>query len=246
MNSLRWSVIPAVVGLALVSQGCLATKKNVQQQIAPVQAQVNQVQKQSSDNKQAIGDLDRQVATVDEKAVEAGKRAQEAAEAARAANEAAAHANDNATQAGQRADAAKSEADQLGTKMETALGNLSNYDLQGTTKVYFGISKSNLTKDEEAKLDQAIQGLGNSKVYVIEVEGFTDKTGSRDANLALSERRADAVMRYLTLHNVPLRTIHVVGVGNEDPNAVNKTRADRKENRRVDVRVYTLNLDAKK
>jgi len=244
MSILKWIVIPAVVGLALVSQGCLATKKDVQQQIAPVQAQVNQVQKQANDNKQAIGDLDRQVASVDEKAVEANKRAQDAAEAARLANEAAAHANDNATHAGQRADAAKSEADELGAKMDTALGNLSNYQLQGTTKVYFGVAKSNLTKDEQAKLDPVIQGLG--KIYVIEVEGFTDRTGSREGNLALSERRADSVLRYLTLHNVPLRTIHVVGVGNEDPNAVNKTRADRKENRRVDVRVYTLNLDAKK
>jgi outer membrane protein OmpA-like peptidoglycan-associated protein len=246
MSILKWTAIPAVVGLALVSQGCLATKKDVQQQIAPVQAQVNQVQKQANDNKQAIGDLDRQVATVDEKAVEANKRAQEAAEAARLAGEAAAHANDNATHAGQRADAAKSEADELGAKMETALGNLSNYQLQTTTKVYFAVAKSNLTRDEQAKLDPVIQGLGSSKVYVVEVEGFTDRTGNRDYNLALSQRRADSVLRYLTLHNVPLRTIHVVGVGNEDPNAVNKTRADRKENRRVDVRVYTLNLDAKK
>jgi len=246
MSILKWTLIPAVVGLALVNQGCLATKKNVQQTVAPVQAQVNQVQKQSNENKQAIGDLDRQVAAVDEKAVEANKRAQEAAEAARLANEAAAHANDNATQAGQRADAAKTEADQLGAKMDTAFGNLANYQLQGTTKVYFGIAKSNLAKDEQAKLDPVIQGLGSSKVYVIEVEGFTDRTGSREGNLALSQRRADAVLRYLTLHNVPLRVIHVDGVGNEDPNAVNKTRADRKENRRVDVRVYTLNLDAKK
>jgi hypothetical protein len=43
---------------------------------------------------------------------------------------------------------------------------------------------------------------------------------------------------------VPPRKIHVVAIGSEDPNAENKTRADRKENRRVDVRVYSLNLNA--
>ena len=245
MNILKWTAIPAVVGLALVSQGCLATQKHVQEQIAPVQAQVNQVQKQGADNKQAIGDLDRQVASVDEKAVEAGKRAQPAAEAAQRASDAAAHANDTANQAGQKADVAKSTADTVGAKLDLAIGNLDSYHLQNTQKVYFGSGKSTLTKDEEAKLDQTIQSLASAKYYVIEVEGFTDRIGAKDYNLALSQRRADAVLRYLTLHDVPLRKIHVAGVGSEDPKSVNKTRADRKENRRVDVRVYTLDLTAK-
>lgn len=245
MNILKWTVIPAVLGLALVSQGCLATKKNVQQQIAPVQAQAAQAQKQAAENKQAIGDLDRQVASVDEKAVEAGKRAQEAAEAAKLANEAAARANDNATQAGQKADVAKSTADKVDAKLDAEMGNLDNYHVQSTQKLYFDSGKSNLTKDEEAKLDQAIQSLTGLKYYVIEVEGFTDRNGSKEYNLALSQRRADAVLRYLTLHDVPLRKIHVAGVGKEDPKAVNKTRADRKENRRVDLRVFALDLSAK-
>jgi len=245
MNRLRWAVVPAIAGLALVSQGCLATKKDVQGQIAPVQAQVNQVQKQSAENKQAIGDLDRQVASVDEKAVEATKRAQEAAEAAQRASDAAARANETANQAGQHADAAKSEADQTAAKLDQAIGNLDSYHLQNTEKVYFASGKSNLSKDEEAKLDQTIQSLASVKYYVIEVEGFTDRIGGAEYNLSLSQRRADAVMRYLTLHDVPLRKIHVVGVGKEDPKAVNKTRTDRKENRRVDLRVYTLDLAAK-
>ena len=245
MNLMKWTLIPAVLGLALVSQGCLATKKNVQQQIAPVQAQAAAAQKQAAENKQAIGDLDRQVSTVDEKAVEAAKRAQEAAEAAQRANDAAAHANENANQAGQKADVAKAAADKVDAKLDTAMGSLDNYRLQNTQKLYFDSGKSNLTKDEEAKLDQTIQSLAGAKYYVLEVEGFTDRMGSREYNLALSQRRADAVLRYLTLHDVPLRKIHVVGVGNEDPKAVNKTRADRKENRRVDLRVYTLDLSAK-
>jgi outer membrane protein OmpA-like peptidoglycan-associated protein len=245
MNIFKWTLIPAVLGLALVSQGCLATKKNVQQQIAPVQAQAAATQKQAAENKQAIGDLDRQVANVDEKAVEAGKKAQEAAEAAQRASEAAAHANDNANQAGQKADVAKSAADKVDAKLDQEMGSLDNYHLQNTQKLYFDSGKSNLTKDEEGKLDQTIQSLTSVKYYVVEVEGFTDRIGNKEYNLALSQRRADAVLRYLTLHDVPLRKIHVVGVGNEDPKAVNKTRADRKENRRVDLRVYTLDLTAK-
>jgi outer membrane protein OmpA-like peptidoglycan-associated protein len=44
-------------------------------------------------------------------------------------------------------------------------------------------------------------------------------------------------------HDVPLRSIREVGAGADFPDADNKTRAARKENRRVDVKIYTLDLD---
>jgi len=47
--------------------------------------------------------------------------------------------------------------------------------------------------------------------YILEVEGFTDKSGDAEYNLALSRKRADTVVRYLVDHNVPLRRIHTIG-----------------------------------
>ena len=235
MNVWKWMLTPAVAGLMLMSQGCLATRKNVRQQIAPVQDQVNNVQKESASNKQAIGDLDRQLAGTDEKAAEANRRAQEAADSA-------GRANDLAQQAGQRADNAQMAANQVGSRLDTTINNFDNYQPMNTVKVYFGFGKSVLTEDEKTKLDEAVQNLASAKNYVIEVEGYTDRTGGKDYNVALSQHRADAVIRYLAIHNIPVRKIHVVAVGSEDPNAENKTRAERKENRRVDVRVYALNL----
>jgi outer membrane protein OmpA-like peptidoglycan-associated protein len=237
MDIWKLTLVPAVAGLALMNQGCLATKKNVQAQIAPVQAQVNTVQKDTAENKQSIGDLDRQVAGVDEKTAEAARRAQEAADAA-------GHATSLAQDAGQRADSAQTAANQVGSRLDQTVANLDNYQLTNTEKVYFGFGKSVLTKDEKGKLDEAIQTLASAKNYVIEVEGYTDRTGSKSYNVALSQHRADAVLRYLAVHNVPPRKIHVVAIGSEDPTAENKTRDERKENRRVEVRVYALNLNA--
>ena len=52
------------------------------------------------------------------------------------------------------------------------------------------------------------------------------------------------MVRYLTIEkNIPLRDVRELGVGSEFPNAENKTRAQRKENRRVDVKIYALNLN---
>jgi outer membrane protein OmpA-like peptidoglycan-associated protein len=84
---------------------------------------------------------------------------------------------------------------------------------------------------------------------VVELAGFTDKRGSTNYNLALSRRRAEAVQRYLVMQKVPLRAIHIVGLGEEappeglaadltaiDPNAT-KAQRDRLA-RRVRIQLY--------
>src|SRR5205807_1859793 len=103
--------------------------------------------------------------------------------------------------------------------------------------------QAGLDKQAQADLDTAIQNFMNQKNYVIEVEGFADRTGDKALNAELARKRADAVVRYLSVnHNIPLRDIRELGVGSDFPNAVNKTRADRKGNRRVDVKIYALDI----
>jgi outer membrane protein OmpA-like peptidoglycan-associated protein len=238
-------VVSILTVLPLVSVGC-ATKKHVREAIAPVQDQLNQTQSQVSavgkntdENKQAIGDLDRQVSSADEKAVDAGKRAAAAADAA-------AQANSAAMQAGQRADAADSVAQQAQqgvTQLDQWFNNIDNYKLLASQQVYFGLNRSTMPKDEQAKLDEALQKIADVKNYIVEVEGFADRTGDSAYNRELSRKRADAVVHYLAVeHDIPLRSIRQLGAGADFPDADNKTRAARKENRRVDVRIYTLDL----
>ena len=234
--------LSAVIVLLTSGVGC-ATKKHVREAIAPVQEQANKtqgqvgtLQKQTDENKQSIGDLDRQVATADEKATDAGKRAS-------AANDAALKANGVATQAQQSADHATSLAQQVGTRLDQTLANLDNYKLVTSQQVFFKTARYALSKEELSKLDDLAQNVSSSKSFVIEIEGYADQTGDKAMNMELSRRRADAVVHYLTVEkNVPLRAIRVLGVGSEFPNADNKTRESRAENRRVDVKVYALDL----
>jgi outer membrane protein OmpA-like peptidoglycan-associated protein len=252
--SLRYS--PALLGALAISMmssvGCLATHKHVREAIAPVQDQLNQtqghvntLQKQTDDNKQAIGDLDRQVATADEKASEAGKRAAEAAEAAAKANAAAAEAAQRASAANSAAMDAQQGVSRTNQNLQNVVQNLDNYKLVSTQPVHFGFAKSVLSKDEQSSLDDAIQKISGMKNYIIEVEGFADKTGNPVYNRELSRKRADAVVHYLAVeHNIPLRAIREIGAGSDFPDADNKTSAARKENRRVDVKIYALDLNS--
>lgn len=212
--------------LTLGSWGC-ATNKHVAQVIAPVQKQVDDVQKQGADNKQAIGDLDRQVSVADEKATDAGKRASEAAAAA-------AKANDAATQAGQRADGARTMAEETQASLRGVVDNLDNYRMVDEKKVYFQFAKSDLTKEEQATLDEMVGKLGKSANVVIEIEGYTDRVGTKNANLVLSEKRAGSVVRYLASHDIPLRRIHQLGLGDLQ----DEGKRANKEDRRVDIRVF--------
>jgi len=239
MITSKAQAVLAVATLSLGTWGC-ATKKHVREAIAPVQQQVNQVQKDTASNKTAIGDLDRQVASADEKAQDAGRRAQDAANAA-------AQANSAAQQAATRADSANSLAQQAMTnitQVNQSLQNLDNYTLSNTLQVFFKVGQSTLSQEAKDQLDQSVANAGGMHNYIIEIEGFADRTGGKAYNLELARRRADAVVRYLTIEkSIPLRDVRELGVGSEFPNAENKTRAQRKENRRVDVKIYALNLN---
>jgi OOP family OmpA-OmpF porin len=73
--------------------------------------------------------------------------------------------------------------------------------------------------------------------YVVEIQGFASADGGASENLALSEKRADAALRYLVSKNVPMFRISNLGLGTEKPVGDNKTRDGRTQNRRVEVRV---------
>lgn len=116
---------------------------------------------------------------------------------------------------------------------------LDDYVPQTVLAVNFRTGSAVLSADSKAKLDELATKALNSKGYVLEVSGFTDTTGSVARNRALSQRRADNVIRYLVEnHQIPLRRIVTpYGYGESNPVAENNSRTGRAENRRVEVKL---------
>ena len=116
---------------------------------------------------------------------------------------------------------------------------LDDYVPQDTASVNFRVGSAMLTADGKTKLDAIATKALNAKGYVLEVTGFADATGNTARNRVLSQRRADAVIRYLVEnHQIPLRRIVTpYGFGESNPVADNKTRDGRAQNRRVEVKV---------
>lgn len=116
---------------------------------------------------------------------------------------------------------------------------MNKYQMSKSATVLFAVNQSNLTADAKKELDDfAAQAQGLDR-YVIEVQGFTDKTGPATVNDVLSQRRAEEVARYLANeHKIPIRSIDMLGSGYAQPVGDDKTSAGRKQNRRVEVRLF--------
>jgi len=146
----------------------------------------------------------------------------------------------NAARGGAKAAQATADAAVSGVNATNdRISALDDYTPQETASVNFRVGSSVLNPDAKTKLDEIATKALNAKGYVLEVTGFADSTGGTEMNRRLSQRRADAVIRYLVEnHQIPLRRIVTpYGFGETNPVADNKTREGRTENRRVEVKV---------
>ena len=229
------------VMLLLATSAC-ATKGFVKAQVADSNARISAVEAKSNEQIAALSNkeqtdisrVDEKIATTDNKVAEVSNTAQQANTTANQANQLA--------QQNQTATAANS----------TAISNLDksmNYSLVAKGDVTFGFNKYTLGPTDQAALDALAQQVQSRPRAVFELYGFTDPVGSKQYNLGLSQRRADAVARYLVHQGIPLRGIRIIGMGKEpvpqnlladlqavDPNATagNSSRLAR----RVLIRIY--------
>jgi len=224
MRKTMFVVIPIAVIALAGSTGC-ATKSYVGKNMAEVSDQMNgridgvsksleETQEQTRENAQQIKQVD--------------QRAAAAAETANAAGRAASAAQTDADRAMNRADEAASATRKL--VYEVVLS-----EAQGD----FGFDKAELSDGMKAKIDELIAKLkADPQGGYIEIEGYTDSTGSEAYNEKLGLERAEAVQRYLhQQHNIPLQKISVVSFGEARPVAPNDTREGRAQNRRVVIKV---------
>jgi OOP family OmpA-OmpF porin len=119
------------------------------------------------------------------------------------------------------------------------INSIDDYTPEQSVKVNFKLRSAVLTPEAKASLDQVAEYAKNAKGYLIEVTGFAYESRDKNVNRRLSEQRAESVVRYLVEnHNVPLRRILTpFGYGSMNALNDNKTRDERAENRRAEVRL---------
>jgi len=224
-------LIATPVAMVLITSGC-ATKKYVRQQVAPVNQSVASLQKHTDDKISYLNNKqERDISQVNERIATTDQQVSQLSGAVQQAQGTASRAMD-ATEA-------------LGTSVNNAL----NLQLVQKNDVMFGFNKATLTPTAKTVLDQVASKYQSLPRGVVELYGFTDMIGSKNYNLSLSRKRAEAVQRYLVMQKVPVRAITIVGLGEAPPppgleaslsaTTSNPTKAQRRRlERRVQISLY--------
>ncbi|NML65272.1 OmpA family protein [Hymenobacter sp. RP-2-7] len=102
--------------------------------------------------------------------------------------------------------------------------------------LYFEQGQAGLLPAARASLDTLAQALVGQPTLHLQVQGHTDNQGDPAINQQLSQRRAEAVCRYLQAHGIAPYRLQALGLGGTQPVADNTIPAERPRNRRVVLR----------
>ncbi|HRL37659.1 MAG TPA: peptidoglycan-associated lipoprotein Pal [Ottowia beijingensis] len=102
--------------------------------------------------------------------------------------------------------------------------------------IYFDFDSFTVKPEYQGLVDQHARFLQGNRGRSVAVEGHTDERGSREYNLALGQKRAEAVRRALTLVGATDAQIEAVSFGEEKPAAMGASEDAYSQNRRVEIR----------
>ncbi|MFO7659361.1 MAG: OmpA family protein [Candidatus Cloacimonadaceae bacterium] len=100
--------------------------------------------------------------------------------------------------------------------------------------VHFKSGSSSIEKESYDTLDEMVETLKYYPEMIVEIQGYTDSTGSLEINRKLSQARAEAVREYLINKGIAASRMTAKGYGPENPIASNSTPEGRAQNRRIE------------
>jgi outer membrane protein OmpA-like peptidoglycan-associated protein len=103
--------------------------------------------------------------------------------------------------------------------------------------VLFDSGKATLRPESSKELNELVEYMKLKKNMVIEIAGHTDNVGNADANLKLSQDRANTVRDYLIKKGIVENRVQAKGYGDTQPLVSNDTDKGKQKNRRTEVRV---------
>jgi len=101
--------------------------------------------------------------------------------------------------------------------------------------VYFEFDKFNLNTKSLQTLKSAVSAMKDNESIRITIAGHADERGTREYNLALGQRRADAVKDYFVLSGIDKNRISVKSYGEERPVSYRSDEVSYSKNRRAEI-----------
>ena len=111
-------------------------------------------------------------------------------------------------------------------------GSIEDFRVNVGDRVFFAYDKFDLSADSRRTLERQAAWLKQYASVRLAVEGHADERGTREYNLALGERRANAAKDYLVALGVPASRLTTVSYGKERPSELGSNEAAWSRNRR--------------
>ncbi|NDH60647.1 MAG: peptidoglycan-associated lipoprotein Pal [Alphaproteobacteria bacterium] len=112
-------------------------------------------------------------------------------------------------------------------------GSVADFRQNVGDRVFFDTDQSTIREDGRQTLNRQAEWLKKYGNYQITVEGHCDERGTREYNLALGERRANAARQYLVAQGIPAARVKTISFGKERPDPVGSDEAAWARNRRA-------------
>lgn len=103
------------------------------------------------------------------------------------------------------------------------------------TVIYFDFDSSEVRPQDQDMVSRHAMQLGDNMRLSVRLEGHADERGSREYNIGLGERRAQAVRQMLMIQGVSASQISTVSFGEERPASFGSDELDYAQNRRVEI-----------
>ncbi len=114
-----------------------------------------------------------------------------------------------------------------------APGTVGDFRQNVGDRIFFDTDGSTVREDGRQTLNRQAEWLKKYPNYQITIEGHCDERGTREYNLALGERRANAARQYLIAQGIPAARLKTVSYGKERPDPVGSDEAAWSRNRRA-------------
>jgi len=262
------AVVVLGLGLIIVSAMLWSASNRIER----LKGEVAQLEARLAESRLQNSELQKMAERVREKAEAASREAEETAEALRRAEQEKEAAQERAEQALEQSEEAQSEAERMRAeaerirreademrerrkaeldRMQQALSKIAEarrtpmgivIDL-GQDSFLFDFDKATLRPENREILSRIAGVLLASRGYRLYVYGHTDDVGSAEYNRKLSERRANAVKKYLVDAGIPAELIEAKGFGKSSPRVPGTTPEARQKNRRVEIGVVDTIID---
>jgi outer membrane protein OmpA-like peptidoglycan-associated protein len=189
------------------------TSQRLSERLDRVESQVAQGTERSGQIEARVGRIDGRVAGVEGRVAAEGQRIDAVSGQVRDIEASMGQVDRRARGAQERADTAMARAGTVDTRLGRLWSNRYESRVVEALNVYFPYAQADLGDGAQTELLRVVRELEAHPTLTVELHGFTDPSGARDLNYQLSQRRIEAVRRFLARKGVSLGRIQSVVQG---------------------------------